>query len=366
MNAVLMAVLARIHGVSMGHPELMPSVEKRERLPRYRGLCTIVGMALLSIQDLRDGLICPACRSQIEDSPNWHCSNRDCLYHRRGFSSAGSVPVLIDFERSIFQPDAFESGKAPEWRSGGSKLKRTIAAIVSRLNGTNHVAERNGQRLRELMTSEGRKRLLVIGGATIGSGADGLYADKNIEIVAFDVVGSAWTQFIADAHAIPLADGTVDAVWIQAVLEHVLEPSTVVSEIFRVLSEGGLVYADTPFMQQVHLGAYDFTRFTESGQRWLFRNFERIDSGLVWGPGTQLAWSFDYAARSVARSNKIGRLARLVALPAAWIVDRLSSPAFAIDGASAVYFLGRKSHKQIRANEMTQAYQGAQRQSRMS
>src|SRR5207237_664581 len=31
-----------------------------------------------------------------------------------------------------------------------------------------------------------------------------------------------------------------------------------------------LVLGDTPFMQQVHEGAYDFTRFALSGHRWLF------------------------------------------------------------------------------------------------
>jgi ubiquinone/menaquinone biosynthesis C-methylase UbiE len=32
-------------------------------------------------------------------------------------------------------------------------------------------------------------------------------------------------------------------VWIQAVLEHVLDPPIVVAEIYRVLRPGGLVYA---------------------------------------------------------------------------------------------------------------------------
>ncbi len=53
-----------------------------------------------------------------------------------------------------------------------------------------------------------------------------------------------------------------------------LEPERVVSEIARVLKPAGMVYSEIPFMQQVHEGAYDFTRFTDSGQRWLFRQFK--------------------------------------------------------------------------------------------
>ncbi len=86
-----------------------------------------------------------------------------------------------------------------------------------------------------------------------------------MRIAAFDIYYSANVQFIADAHSILLRDASVDAVVIQAVLEHVLDPQQVVDEIWRVLKPSGLVYAETPFLQHVHEGAYDFTRFTESG-----------------------------------------------------------------------------------------------------
>ena len=59
----------------------------------------------------------------------------------------------------------------------------------------------------------------------------------------------------------------IDLVIIQAVLEHVMYPNKVVSEIYRVLKNDGLIYSETPFMQQVHEGPYDFSRFTESGHR---------------------------------------------------------------------------------------------------
>ena len=43
------------------------------------------------------------------------------------------------------------------------------------------------------------------------------------------------------------------------------------------------MYAETPFMQQVHEGAYDFTRFTVLGHRCLFKYFEKNDSGGIRG-----------------------------------------------------------------------------------
>jgi len=82
-----------------------------------------------------------------------------------------------------------------------------------------------------------------------------------------------------------LASASVDGVLIQAVLEHVLDPAQVVGEIHRVLRPDGLVYAETPFLQQVHAGPNDFTRFTSSGHRYLFRAFAEIAAGPVAGPG---------------------------------------------------------------------------------
>jgi ubiquinone/menaquinone biosynthesis C-methylase UbiE len=125
-----------------------------------------------------------------------------------------------------------------------------------------------------------------------------------------------------------MAAGRVDAVVIQAVLEHVLDPSHVVREIQRVLRNGGFVYAQTPFLQQVHAGPYDFVRYTSSGHRYLFRAFEEIAAGPVAGPGTQLLWGIDHIVRGQSRSELAGKLARGsspgFATSTAW--SRLPSP----------------------------------------
>jgi SAM-dependent methyltransferase len=133
-----------------------------------------------------------------------------------------------------------------------------------------------------------------------------------------------------------------DAVIVQAVLEHVLEPARVVAEIHRVLRADGLVYADTPFMQQVHEAAYDFTRFTRGGHRWLFRNFHEIEAGTVGGAGTSLLWSIRYFARALGAS---GQFSLLVTAPFVWLrlLERFARPRENADAASGHYFLGRRA-----------------------
>jgi SAM-dependent methyltransferase len=148
-------------------------------------------------------------------------------------------------------------------------------------------------------------------------------------------------------------------VLVQAVLEHVLDPAGVVAEIHRVLRSNGLVYAETPFLQQVHAGAYDFTRFTASGHRYLFRRFEELAAGPVAGPGTQLLWSVDHLVRGLTRSPFAGRVTRGLLF---WLraLDRLVPERYAEDDATAYYFLGRRRDEEMSATEIVAYYRGAQ------
>jgi SAM-dependent methyltransferase len=220
---------------------------------------------------------CPKCASKLmaaRTAP--HCSNRLCEYSRLGFPLVDGQPVLVDFQSSVFDRAIYGSGS-------GSVLRRDMSgrSISSRLHrftfGGNPVAAGNCSTFLSITKQNAdRPKVLVVGGATIGAGAELLYADASIELVGTDVFASQNTVLVTDAHNLPFDEGTFDAVWMQAVLEHVLDPAIVVAEIHRVLKPSGIVYAETPFMQQVHERAYDFTRFTQSGHRWLFRQFSEI------------------------------------------------------------------------------------------
>lgn len=304
-------------------------------------------------------LACPQCKTPvIRSGPDWHCSSDACSMSREPFVVVAGVPALVDYTRSVLSRDALEATNA------ASLVSRTNlwGPMRQMLHPANVTAERVVSSMVSLLTTEctSRPRILVIGGGAVGEGLEALYLDENIDIVGFDVYASKHTQFVADGHQIPLTDGAVDGVIIQAVLEHVLEPAVVVSEIERVLRHGGLLYADTPFMQQVHEGAYDFTRFTESGHRFVFRNFERIESGVVAGAGTALRWSINYFVRALTRSVTIGRIAALLFF---WLshMDRFLDPSHSADGASSVYFFGRKSEHSMTAKQAISHYRSGLR-----
>lgn len=270
------------------------------------------------------------------------------------------LPVLIDFDRSVISEAsvfAVRGTGAVERRAYGGATR-----LLKRLLSPDKPETRTNisELIRRLEPKSAAPRVLVVGGGTVGQGLAQLYDHPALRLISFDLYRSAKAQFIADAHAIPLADGCVDAVIVQAVLEHVLEPERVVAEIWRVLSPDGLVYAETPFLQQVHEGAYDFTRFTESGHRYLFRRFGLIKSGVCGGIGTQLTWSIDYFVRGVFRSRLAGKAAKL-AFTWLRLFDRIIPPEFASDAASGVYFLGCKSSLEISPAAAVNFYRGAQR-----
>lgn len=315
----------------------------------------------MTLEELRPSLVCPRCRSPIElDSGGGKCAHPACGLSAPGaFPVVNGRPVLVDFSSSILDRERLvgSGGASDVARAAPRGWRRTLHRLYA---APNRVAERHAAALLDAMAGASeRPMLLIVGGGTMGSGAGPLYDDPRIRVAAFDIYASPLTQFVADAHFIPLQSGSADAVWVQAVLEHVLDPWRVVAEIERVLSPSGYIYAETPFMQQVHEGPFDFTRFTESGHRWLFRRFECLDSGVTAGLGTQLLWSFDHAVRGFTRSRAAGRAARAALFWLQWL-DGLASPAATVDGASCVHFYGRRWDRELAPREMVAHYRGAQ------
>lgn len=270
------------------------------------------------------------------------------------FAVTAGQPVLIDFTKSLCRKEWFATARRNVSVIGErSNLARTIKGT---LTGSRRASRDNILRFKARLPT--RPVVLMVGAGTMGAGCEALYEDRDVRQIAFDIYPSDLTQFVADAHQIPLADKSVDGVIIQAVLEHVLEPTAVVAEIYRVLKPGGIVYAETPFMQQVHEGAHDFTRFTELGHRWLWRQFEEIDRGVIGGPGLSLYWSARYFCRAVLGRR---RLADVISLPLIGfsILDRFLSLEHKIEGANGVRFLGRKVERPLRREDLISCYLGS-------
>ncbi|MBN2388032.1 MAG: methyltransferase domain-containing protein [Anaerolineales bacterium] len=313
-------------------------------------------------QSVQELLRCPRCHARLEQADQqFKCTNPECTAL---FPIIAGVPVLINEESSIFSIDDIKAttqaflGDLKEHRVKDF-IRRLVPKISSNLKAKSKIAQ-----MEELLLDQSDSpRVLVIGGGILGPGMESLTQNAAIELVDSDVSFGPRTILICDAHAIPFEDGSFDGVIAQSVLEHVVDPYRCSDEIHRVLKDQGLLFAETPLMQQVHAGRYDFTRFTHLGHRRLFRRFEELDSGAASGPGMALAWSYQHFLLSFTTSKRLRMVLRLFSsLTAFWLkyCDRfLIDKPGALDAASAVYFMGRKSGQVLLDRDLVKGYRGA-------
>jgi SAM-dependent methyltransferase len=301
-------------------------------------------------------LRCPDCRiGEIT-----RCVNNEinCGVCGASFPMAGSRPILLRHDNSLFHISDYLRACDPDVDLG--KFSWTPSPSIN-LSADRVLSEFRAR----LDASAGATTVLVVGGGRQRAWLDRLLIRdaSRRQIIYSDIDSGADVDLFCDGHDLPFQDGVVDAVVTTAVLEHVLYPERVAAEIARVLKPGGLLYSELPFMQQVHEGAYDFTRYTLSGHRRLFNVFQEIDSGLVAGPSTALVWAIENFALAFVQSAAFRKLTKaLVRVAFGWIkyLDHLlANRPEAMDGASCTYFLGFKAEVPVSDSENIAKYVGA-------
>ena len=84
---------------------------------------------------------------------------------------------------------------------------------------------------------------------------------------------------LGSIYNLPFRDGCADIVICKDVFEHLANPFVAVAEISRVLKKGGVCHLFAPFLSGYHAAGQryeDYYRYTRSGLRYLFAEFEEI------------------------------------------------------------------------------------------
>lgn len=303
----------------------------------------------------RPTFACPTHKTPLAEG--FYCEL--CCKH---FPSADGIPILINEQNSVFRSADYLGGNAYGGASAyagnadaSTGLKRVYRRAVSRLCEAGPPVRDFGveDAVASMVKANPDAEILVI-----GAGESALQG----RITYTDVAFGKNVHCIADAHDLPFTARTFDACIAVAVLEHVLDPFRCVQEIIRVLRPGGYVYAETPFMQPVHMGAHDFTRFSHLGHRRLFRYFDEIRSGISGGPGTSLGQLLRYAIAAMSDRPGLRRWLKLsgllAAFPLRWIDYLCRDKMAAYDAASAFYFFGTLRETPVSDRELLQGFRG--------
>ncbi|HUR58415.1 MAG TPA: class I SAM-dependent methyltransferase [Opitutaceae bacterium] len=109
-------------------------------------------------------------------------------------------------------------------------------------------------------------------------------------VINLEIMDYPCTDVRAFNESLPFADGTFDAVFTLAVLEHVRDPFAAGREIIRVLKPGGILYSMVPLMVPFHGYPNHFYNMTIEGHKNLYGTaLELLDTSVplsgrpIWG-----------------------------------------------------------------------------------
>ncbi|MDX1965375.1 MAG: class I SAM-dependent methyltransferase [Pirellulales bacterium] len=240
-------------------------------------------------------LRCPRCQGAFSSAVNGQAA------HPGATASSGELPDLVCHPCGITAQQVHRSGaENVQIRCGGfttSDVKtdwlNQVKESAKRVLGPRYQLAIDqispvytgflNRRINRFLASFDLQREFV---ADLGSGP--LRHDPRI--ICCDGMNYENVNLVTDLQQLPLAANSLDGVISVAVLEHVTHPQAHVAEMLRVLRPGGRVLCFIPFLQGYHASPYDYQRFTISGMRQLFADFQITSVEPAAGPTSALVW----------------------------------------------------------------------------
>ena len=205
----------------------------------------------LEMQVERGALVCP--RTHVRLVLN---ADKTCLVTTDGKTSylvENGVPFLVE-ERSTAAEYAASSSQMSQEYSEFERpnaLARAKMLIIRFFNATWQSKASMAAHEKTFAIPEGGLCLSVGGGPT----------RTHPRAVNLNIGPFPHVDVVADAHRLPYADGSVDSLVCEDVLEHIRDPLRVVQEFHRVLKPGASVYCATPFLISYHGYPFHFQNF---------------------------------------------------------------------------------------------------------
>lgn len=144
-------------------------------------------------------------------------------------------------------------------------------------------ADRNTVFIDSAMKSMGESKGVVLdvgGGERFGKWLSRYKNEfEGCDYKTFDYDASTGADIVGDIHKMPIEDGFCDAIICSSVLEHVRDPLAAMSELRRILKDGGKMFLYVPSIYPYHArkGHYpDYWRFFDDTLLELFKGFSDV------------------------------------------------------------------------------------------
>ncbi|MBU4201110.1 MAG: methyltransferase domain-containing protein [Verrucomicrobia bacterium] len=226
-------------------------------------------------KQIADGrLVCPVTRQRLVIEDNRLRS----LDGRFVYPLIQGVPILVNPDRQTEYLSQLNGWMQREYsgHNNPGKPKSGFARFTSL--GGDHRNPLANEAFQETVGTQPLEALCL----SVGGGPTRVHSNLvNLNIDLFpnvDVVG--------DVYALPYADNAVDAIYCEAVIEHLEFPDKAVREMHRTLKPGSRLFSATPFLQWFHGFPNHYQNFTLIGHQQLFlrAGFNLVSSGVCVGP----------------------------------------------------------------------------------
>ena len=284
-------------------------------------------------------LACPVCKSpvRLNESKNMLVCT-DC---GREYGFKNGVPVMLD-EKS-------ESNIEKEWQKmEEGSIKSPLSSKLTRrlLAPLPYFWHEQDKKIESITQKLGPQAAYLNVGSKASRLMEGII---NLDIDAFQNV-----TVVGDAHVLPFINDSIDCVFIMQVIEHLQNPFLAIKEIFRVLKNGGYVFALVPFLEGYHTYPSDYQRFSRTGVQELFSEFENVELCVAAGPGSTLSWVIrEFIAVLFPFSNNrlvysiIREITGWLTFPFKYLDIIMSRKKYAGKIANSFFYLGKKTRETV-------------------
>jgi SAM-dependent methyltransferase len=251
------------------------------------------------LERIRPALVCPECKVALEGT-----TTLTCVSCKRTVRFDGVRWDFGGLSTAEEERDWLDAAKGVAKRRLG-RLYPLAIKVLSPVYGDAGIDA--------FLRSFGTDAVVV----NLGSGPK-TYGDR---VICVDGCAYEPVHVVCDLARLPFADGSIDGILSEAVLEHVPDPVAHVAEMRRVLRPGGRILCYLPFVFPFHASPHDYSRWTQSGLRRLFEGFTIEDTRVEGGPTAALVGVFqEWLAIALSFGNE--RLYRVL-VPLTWMTSPL-------------------------------------------